>query len=50
MNRLISCFSSTFMPAIVAILLGGVCATAVGILFGIPSLRIKGLYLSLIHI
>ena len=34
------------MPAIVAILLGGVCATAVGILFGIPSLRIKGLYLA----
>jgi len=34
------------MPAIAAILLGGVCATAVGILFGIPSLRIKGLYLA----
>ena len=34
------------MPVIVAILLGGVCATAVGILFGIPSLRIKGLYLA----
>ena len=34
------------MPAIAALLLGGVCATAVGILFGIPSLRIKGLYLA----
>ncbi|MEX8497497.1 MAG: branched-chain amino acid ABC transporter permease [Leptothrix ochracea] len=34
------------MPLIVAILLGGVCATGVGVLFGIPSLRIKGLYLA----
>ena len=34
------------MPTIVAILLGGVCATVVGVLFGIPSLRIKGLYLA----
>jgi branched-chain amino acid transport system permease protein len=34
------------MPAVLAILLGGVCATAVGVLFGIPSLRIKGLYLA----
>jgi branched-chain amino acid transport system permease protein len=34
------------MPMIVAILLGGACATAVGVLFGIPSLRIKGLYLA----
>jgi branched-chain amino acid transport system permease protein len=34
------------MPTIVAILLGGVCATAIGVLFGIPSLRIKGLYLA----
>ncbi|NWG73200.1 MAG: branched-chain amino acid ABC transporter permease [Rubrivivax sp.] len=34
------------MPAVVAILLGGVCATVVGVLFGIPSLRIKGLYLA----
>ena len=34
------------MPVIAAILLGGVCATAVGVLFGIPSLRIKGLYLA----
>ncbi|EHR69954.1 ABC-type branched-chain amino acid transport system, permease component [Burkholderiales bacterium JOSHI_001] len=34
------------MPPVLAILLGGVCATAVGVLFGIPSLRIKGLYLA----
>ena len=34
------------MPLIVALLLGGVCATVVGVLFGIPSLRIKGLYLA----
>jgi branched-chain amino acid transport system permease protein len=34
------------MPMLVAILLGGACATVVGVLFGIPSLRIKGLYLA----
>jgi branched-chain amino acid transport system permease protein len=34
------------MPLIASILLGGGCATAVGVLFGIPSLRIKGLYLA----
>lgn len=34
------------LPLIASILLGGVCATAVGVLFGIPSLRIKGLYLA----
>jgi branched-chain amino acid transport system permease protein len=34
------------MPMLAAILLGGLCATAVGIVFGIPSLRIKGLYLA----
>ena len=34
------------MPTLFSILLGGVCATAVGVLFGIPSLRIKGLYLA----
>ena len=33
-------------PLILSILLGGVFATLVGILFGIPSLRVKGLYLS----
>jgi len=34
------------MPLILSLLLGGLCATAVGVLFGIPSLRIKGLYLA----
>ena len=34
------------MPVVVAILIGGLCATLVGVLFGIPSLRIKGLYLA----
>ena len=34
------------MPLIVAMLLGGLSATVIGVLFGIPSLRIKGLYLA----
>jgi branched-chain amino acid transport system permease protein len=34
------------MPMLAAILLGGLAATIVGVLFGIPSLRIKGLYLA----
>jgi branched-chain amino acid transport system permease protein len=34
------------MPLLAALLFGGFCATAVGVLFGIPSLRIKGLYLA----
>jgi branched-chain amino acid transport system permease protein len=34
------------MPLVFALLLGGVCATVVGVFFGIPSLRIKGLYLA----
>ena len=34
------------MPVIVAILIGGACSTVAGVLFGIPSLRIKGLYLA----
>ncbi|MDQ6629965.1 MAG: branched-chain amino acid ABC transporter permease [Pseudomonadota bacterium] len=34
------------MPLLVALLLGGLTATIVGVLFGIPSLRIKGLYLA----
>jgi branched-chain amino acid transport system permease protein len=34
------------MPVVPAILLGGLCATAFGILFGLPSLRVKGLYLA----
>jgi branched-chain amino acid transport system permease protein len=34
------------MPLILSLLLGGLCATVVGVFFGIPSLRIKGLYLA----
>jgi branched-chain amino acid transport system permease protein len=34
------------MPVVLSMLLGGVCATVVGVVFGIPSLRIKGLYLA----
>ena len=34
------------MPLIVALLVGGGFATMVGIVFGIPSLRVKGLYLA----
>ena len=34
------------LPLIVSLLMGGLCATVVGVLFGIPSLRIKGLYLA----
>src|SRR5215217_6107147 len=34
------------MPLIPALLLGGLCATAFGILFGLPSLRVRGLYLA----
>jgi len=34
------------MPLVASLLLGGLCSTAVGVLFGIPSLRIKGLYLA----
>jgi branched-chain amino acid transport system permease protein len=34
------------MPLIASLLLGGVCSTVVGVLFGVPSLRIKGLYLA----
>ena len=34
------------MPLLVALLLGGLTSTVVGVLFGIPSLRIKGLYLA----
>ncbi len=34
------------MNLILAFVLGGVCAMAVGIVFGIPSLRIRGLYLA----
>jgi branched-chain amino acid transport system permease protein len=34
------------MPLIASLLLGGLCSTIVGVLFGVPSLRIKGLYLA----
>ena len=34
------------MPALVAFILGGICAALVGILFGLPSLRIRGFYLA----
>ena len=34
------------MPLIPTIILGGVCAMLFGILFGLPSLRVKGLYLA----
>jgi branched-chain amino acid transport system permease protein len=34
------------LPLVVSILLGGLMSSVVGILFGVPSLRIKGLYLA----
>ncbi len=34
------------MPALAAILLGGLMAAAAGIVFGAPSLRVRGLYLA----
>src|SRR2546423_5389285 len=34
------------MPILGAFIVGGLCAAAVGIVFGLPSLRIKGLYLA----
>lgn len=34
------------MPLIPTLILGGLCATVFGILFGLPSLRVKGLYLA----
>ena len=34
------------LPLVASLLAGGLCSTAVGVLFGIPSLRIKGLYLA----
>ncbi len=34
------------IPVLVALILGGICASAFGILFGLPSLRVKGLYLA----
>jgi len=34
------------LPLLASLLLGGLCATLVGMLFGLPSLRIRGLYLA----
>src|SRR5438067_54443 len=34
------------MPIVGAFIVGGLCAAAVGIVFGLPSLRIKGFYLA----
>ncbi|XAH24335.1 branched-chain amino acid ABC transporter permease [Xylophilus sp. GW821-FHT01B05] len=34
------------MPLLLSLLGGGLCATVFGVLFGIPSLRIRGLYLA----
>ena len=34
------------MPILLAFTLGGLCAAAVGIVFGLPSLRIRGFYLA----
>jgi branched-chain amino acid transport system permease protein len=34
------------MPILLAFVLGGVCAALVGIVFGLPSLRIRGFYLA----
>src|ERR1041385_4149428 len=34
------------MPVLGAFIVGGLCAGAVGVVFGLPSLRIKGLYLA----
>jgi branched-chain amino acid transport system permease protein len=42
----IGVFSLPPLPVLLSILLGGLMAALVGILFGVPSLRIKGLYLA----
>ena len=34
------------MPILVAFILGGLCAAMVGVVFGLPSLRIRGFYLA----
>ena len=34
------------MPLLIAVILGGICAMLFGIVFGLPSLRVKGLYLA----
>jgi branched-chain amino acid transport system permease protein len=35
-----------YMPSLGSFAIGGLCAAVVGIVFGLPSLRIKGLYLA----
>ena len=35
-----------FMPSLLAFILAGLCAAAVGVVFGLPSLRIRGFYLA----
>ncbi len=35
-----------YMPSVGSFAIGGLCAALVGIVFGLPSLRIKGLYLA----
>ena len=35
------------LPLVAALILGGVCAMLFGILFGLPSLRVRGLYLAM---
>jgi branched-chain amino acid transport system permease protein len=35
-----------YMPSLGSFVIGGLCAAAVGLVFGLPSLRIKGLYLA----
>src|SRR5688572_33398192 len=35
----------SWMPVLVSFVLAGLCAAAVGVVFGLPSLRIKGFYL-----
>lgn len=35
-----------YMPSVGSFAIGGLCAAAVGLVFGLPSLRIKGLYLA----
>jgi hypothetical protein len=34
------------MPLLIALIGGGLCAMVVGVVFGLPSLRIRGLYLA----
>lgn len=34
------------MPSLMAFVLGGLCASLIGIIFGLPSLRIRGFYLA----